>query len=87
MKKIGAVISLIAAIVLAGCSDESFIKVFKCPEDKPYLNVVNNRCYTSAEAAEEVNKLLKTDSEEANKKIDSAAPQVFEVDADTLNEG
>ncbi len=84
MKKSGAAIALISTVLLAGCSDESFVKVFKCPEDKPYLNTVNNRCYTSAEAAEEVNKLIKTDQEEAAKKIESASPQ--EIDADALDE-
>ena len=63
--KLGALL-FCAGFILQACSEENFVKVFKCPEEKPYLNVVNNRCYSSAEAAEEVNKLIETDKAEEN---------------------
>lgn len=35
------------ASLLGGCEDEGFIKVFKCTEEYPYLNLDDNRCYKS----------------------------------------
>ena len=44
----------IAAMGFA-CSDEGYIKVFKCNPAYPYFNVVDNHCYTSEEAAAAAN--------------------------------
>ena len=37
------------------CSEEGYIKVFKCNPTYPYFNVADNHCYTSEEAAAQAN--------------------------------
>ena len=68
---------LVVALAFQACGDEGFVKVFKCPDSKPFFNTVNNKCYTSEEAAEEVNKHLMTDdnsnSEDASDNSDENA--------------
>ena len=68
---------LVLALAFQACGDEGFVKVFKCPDSKPFFNTVNNKCYTSEEAAEEVNKHLMTDdnsnSEDASDNSDENA--------------
>jgi len=57
----------IAAILgcsLIACDDGYYIKVFSCPEEKPFFNTVDNRCYSSEAAAEEVNKLINSGKEQ-----------------------
>ena len=52
---------IVLAFAFQACGDEGFVKVFKCPDSKPFFNTLNNKCYTSEEAAEEVNKHLMTE--------------------------
>lgn len=63
MKYLKLSLFLVLAFALQACAEEGFIKVFKCPDAKPFFNTVNNKCYTSEEAAEEVNKHLITDND------------------------
>ena len=63
MKYLKLSLLLVLALALQACAEEGFVKVFKCPDSKPFFNTVNNKCYTSEDAAEEVNKHLVADNE------------------------
>lgn len=56
MKKcILSVLFVSAASMSLACSEEGYIKVFKCNPTYPYFNVADNHCYTSEEAAAQAN--------------------------------
>ncbi len=47
------------------CSEEGYIKVFKCNPTYPYFNVADNHCYTSEEAAAQANEKADSDAGDA----------------------
>ena len=57
-----AVVALVA-VCGAGCSDDGYIKVFKCNPTYPYLNTVDNRCYKDEAAATKANDGAASESE------------------------
>jgi len=65
MRKLALTIAAILGCSLIACVDDGYyIKVFSCPDEKPFFNTVDNRCYSSEAAAEEVNKLIQSGKEQ-----------------------
>lgn len=64
---------LVFALTSHACAEEGFVKIFKCPDSKPFLNTYNNKCYTSEEAAEEANKHYINTSEDADNDAETDA--------------
>lgn len=56
-------IAIALGLLGMSCSEEGFIKVFKCPDAKPFFNTVDSRCYSSQANAEEVNKVINAKNE------------------------
>lgn len=65
-------LSLLVSLV-ASCSDDGFIKVFKCTETYPYFNANDNRCYKSDEAARKA------------EEVEMESISALEADADALD--
>ena len=69
MKNIFLMATLASLMALfASCSEDGYIKVFKCSELYPYFNTVDNRCYKTKEDADKANKKAEQDKKDANKK-------------------
>lgn len=80
MKKCILFVLLVSAASMSlACSEEGYIKVFKCNPTYPYFNVADNHCYTSEEAAAQANEKADSDAggsdaaEETESKTDQSA--------------
>ena len=61
------------AFLFVACGPSEVVKHYICPDDKPYLNDVDNLCYSSKEAADAAN-AAKENSETPANPSDPAQP-------------
>lgn len=67
MKRIVLFLLLVAVCGFGlSCSDEGYIKVFKCNAAYPYFNVVDNHCYVDEAAAAAANDRADQDADSAS---------------------
>ena len=66
MRKCLLLFIALAGLSMAAC-EETLEKTYECPVDYPYFNVYDTRCYKTPEDAQEINKYIQQERENAKK--------------------
>lgn len=57
--RISLFVLMILSFMFVSCGPDEVVKKYVCPTDKPYLNDVDMKCYSSKEAADAANEAKK----------------------------